>query len=695
MLSRQRFTQYSINFSSGPAGREVLLDGKIRPTGNRVYTNTLVHAETRIPVLLTFLFGLLFIGFNAGCVSKEQEVMENFESLKIQFIDDLWELNPDWALAVGNYNFDDRLTIRDEKNRNSRDAFLEHYREALDDIPVDLLPALDQIDYRIIDNYLRSQVWDRDEFHSTIWNPANYNVAGSVGRVLNGRYAPLDDRMESLFRMLDLVPEYYSQARQSLDKPMRPHTELAVQQNQGTIQFLDGALRDSLSVLQEQNGDTEWTERYSSRIDRAVAAVEEYIDFINETWLGDIEPFKEEHGIGDGMSVRSRDTSGEESEPDCTENTDAYGDWESAGEIPIKESLADCGEVAVRDDANFRDFRIGSELYRQKFQFDNDSYYTADEIYELAVQRKNELHGEMLEFSADLWDKYHPGREMPNDLTRVQLVLNEIARDHVHRDSLVVSIKKQIPDLEAFIVEKELLTLDPDKPLVVRGTPEYMRGFSIASISTPGPYDSGGDTYYNVSPIDHMTEDEAASFLREYNNYTLQILNIHEAVPGHYTQLVYANQAPSLIKSILRNTAMIEGWAVYVEQMMLEEGYGEFQPELWLMYAKWHLRVVTNTILDYRIHNDQYRYTRDEGLDLLMNRAFQEQTEAEGKWRRATLSQVQLTSYFTGYSEIYNFREEWKERKGVEYDIRKFHEQFLAYGSSPVRYIRELMLATL
>ena len=582
----------------------------------------------------TCLVILLACAVISACRPTEQQALEDFGSLKTAFIDDLWELNPGWALAVGNYDFADRLAITNNEYRENRDHFLAHYRDRLDAINAEHLPPLEHIDYRLIDNHLREQVWNRDEFRRESWDPSRYNAAGSVSRVLNGRYAPLGERMSSLYRMLEQVPDYYTAAAEVLETPTRPHTELAVQQNRGTIGVLDGALRDSLAVLKNSvawDGDQEWIDTFDGRIDRAIAAVEGYIEMLNETWL-------------------------------------------------------------ESDEDHFHDYRIGSELYRQKFQFDNVSYYEADEVYRQAVRRKEELHQEMMERSAELWEKYHAGREMPGDLSRVQMVLDEIARDHVHRDSLVQAIKAQIPELETFVMENDLLTLDPDKPLVVRETPEYMRGFSIASISAPGPYDSGGDTYYNVSPIDHMSDEEAGSFLREYNNYTLQILNIHEAVPGHYTQLVYANRSPSIIKSVLRNTAMIEGWAVYTEQMMLEEGYGDFQPELWLMYAKWHLRVVTNTILDYRIHNQAYRYSREEALDLLMNRAFQERAEAEGKWRRATLSQVQLTSYFTGYTEIWNLREEWKDQKGDAYDLREFHETFLSYGSSPVKYIRELML---
>ena len=166
-------------------------------------------------------------------------------------------------------------------------------------------------------------------------------------------------------------------------------------------------------------------------------------------------------------------------------------------------------------------------------------------------------------------------------------------------------------------------------------------------------------------------------------------MNIHEAIPGHYTQLVYSNQSPSLVKSIFGNGAMIEGWAVYTERMMLEEGYGENAPEMWLMYYKWNLRTVCNTILDYSVHCKDF--TKEQAMDLLVNQAFQQQAEAEGKWRRATLSQVQLCSYYTGFRDIYELRKEY-QKANPEASVKQFHEAFLSFGSAPVKFIKPLLL---
>jgi uncharacterized protein (DUF885 family) len=240
----------------------------------------------------------------------------------------------------------------------------------------------------------------------------------------------------------------------------------------------------------------------------------------------------------------------------------------------------------------------------------------------------------------------------------------------------------------AFVKAKDLLAPDPGKPLIIRTEPGYMSGVAGASLSAPGPYDKDGNSYFNVARL----PENSGSYLREYNDYTLQILCMHEAVPGHYVQQVYAAKAPSLIKSVFANSAMVEGWAVYGEEMMLDNGYDGDSPEMRLMWYKWHLRSVCNTILDYSVHTENMSKT--DALKLLMHEAFQQQAEAEGKWKRVTVSSVQLDSYFTGYNEIKDLQTAYKTKMGDKYKLKEFNEKFLSFGSSPVRFIKETMLIT-
>ncbi|MFV0643625.1 MAG: DUF885 family protein, partial [Sphingomonadaceae bacterium] len=169
---------------------------------------------------------------------------------------------------------------------------------------------------------------------------------------------------------------------------------------------------------------------------------------------------------------------------------------------------------------------------------------------------------------------------------------------------------------------------------------------------------------------------------------------IHEGVPGHYLQLDHANNSPSLLRAVLSNGPFVEGWAVYSEEVMADEGYlggdATLDGKLFrLTMLKMRLRSIANTLLDIGIHTENM--TRDEAMKLMMEGAFQQEREAAGKWVRANLSSVQLLSYFTGYAEHISLREEARERWGDEFTLRRYNDAVLSYGSPPVKYVRQLM----
>jgi len=339
-----------------------------------------------------------------------------------------------------------------------------------------------------------------------------------------------------------------------------------------------------------------------------------------------------------------------------------------------------------------RSFRLGKDLYADKFKYDIQSESSPQQMYNAAVERKKDIHHDMAVISKKLWPKYFGTKPMPSDsLDMIAMVIDTLSAKHVEPDKFQSAIENTLPKLTAFVRAKDLLTLDPSKPLVVRKEPGYMAGVAGASMSSPGPYDKEGNSYFNVGSLNGWPAGKAESYLREYNDYTLQILCIHEAIPGHYVQLVDANKAPSLIKSVFGNTAMIEGWAVYSEEMMLDNGYDNDEPEMRLMWYKWHLRSVCNAILDYRVHCENM--SKQDALKLLMHEAFQQQAEADNKWKRVTETSVQLDSYFIGYKEIIDLREAYKKKMGDKYKLKDFNEKFLSYGSAPVMLIKEAMLA--
>ncbi len=551
-----------------------------------------------------------------------------FDEFKNHFIEKLWEIYPDWATYEGYYKYADVLSIPNKESEKKQLGFIQSMRDSLKSFPLLSLKSNNRADLKMIENFLNSTEWEIKKFKQGEWNPAQYNVGGSINRILISEYKPTDGKLRDILNKMENIPTYYATAKSNLKNPTKEHTGLGIQQNEGALTVFGDKLLDSLN---QSNLNGEEKKLFKKRMDNAKTAINDYIGFLKKTE---------------------------------TENNKKEKGW--------------------------KDFRIGGELFSQKFEYDIVSEFTAEEMYQKALAHKDDLHQEMIRISHEIWEKHMGQKKKPEkELLMVKELIEKISERHVNRKDFIKAIRTQIPELNAFVKEKDLLYLDPTKPLEVRPTPEYMRGFAGASISSPGPYDKNAPTYYNVTPLDHYDNAGAESYLREYNYYVLQILNIHEAIPGHYAQLVYANKSPSLIKSVLGNGAMVEGWAVYTERMMLEEGYGNHEPEMWLMYNKWNMRVTCNTIIDYGIH--VLDWDEDKVMDILLNEAFQEKAEAEGKWKRATVSQVQLCSYFSGFKEIYEFREQLKKEKGEAFKLKDFHEKFLSFGSAPVKYVKKLM----
>jgi uncharacterized protein (DUF885 family) len=162
---------------------------------------------------------------------------------------------------------------------------------------------------------------------------------------------------------------------------------------------------------------------------------------------------------------------------------------------------------------NPRSFRIGKALYSKKFEYDITSSFSATEIYAKAVAHKNDLHNQMYNITKTLWPKYMQGKAMPeNKLVAIKQMIDAISVKHVVADSFQTAIEQQIPTLVNFIKEKNLLYLDPSKPLVVRKEPAYMAGVAGASMSSPGPYDKGGNSYYNVGSFSGWKPERLESY---------------------------------------------------------------------------------------------------------------------------------------------------------------------------------------
>jgi len=336
------------------------------------------------------------------------------------------------------------------------------------------------------------------------------------------------------------------------------------------------------------------------------------------------------------------------------------------------------------------DFRLGAERYDQKLAFALFSPLSRQEIRVQAESELTSAHAQMYEIARQVLKKKLPDKPGADaQRTAIKQALELAYKERPARDGVLDAARAALVATTNFVREKKIVTV-PDEPLDIIAMPEFQQGVALAYCDSPGPLDKGQKTFYAVSPIPKdWTKAQTDSFLREYNTRSIQNLTVHEAMPGHYLQLAHANRYPSALRAVLASGPFIEGWAVYTERVMTDEGYLNGDPLMKLIQLKWYVRSIANALLDQAVHVDGM--SRDAAMKFLKDEAFQEEREAAGKWTRAQLTSAQLPVYFVGAREHMALRAEAQQKLGAGFDLGKFHDQVLSYGSPPVRFVRQLM----
>jgi len=338
------------------------------------------------------------------------------------------------------------------------------------------------------------------------------------------------------------------------------------------------------------------------------------------------------------------------------------------------------------------DFRLGVEKFRKKLRFALASDLSMEEIMKRAQADLQQTQTAIFETALPLYKKSFPDADSATlaDKHQVTLaVLDKLAEQHPDDATVVPYAQKVLGEATDFVKQHNLVTV-PSVPLDVIAMPEFKRGVAIAYCDSPGPLDKNGKTFFAVAPTPKdWSKERKESFFREYNNFMIRDLTVHEAMPGHYLQLAHANQfrAPTLVRAIFRSGSFIEGWAVYCEQMMAEQGFGG--PEVKMQQLKMRLRAIANAILDQSIHAGNM--AEKEAMDLMMNQTFQQEGEAVAKWKRARLTSAQLSTYFVGATEHLDLRAAEQKKLGKDFNLKKYNDEVISYGSPPVKYVRELM----
>jgi uncharacterized protein (DUF885 family) len=531
--------------------------------------------------------------------------MPTFSDTFAAFLDAFVEIEPVAATSIGDHRYDGRWPDLSAHGRRARLEFIDRWEGAFSELRDGELTRDEAVDRDLVLGELDAMRFSEVELRDDAWDPLAwvYLLGDGLFPLLAREFAPLDDRLASVADRLDSMESVITAAGETLvgAGPGRPvgrfQTETAIEQLPGVAELIDEAL----------------------------AAV---------------------HGAGDDAAI--------------------------AGVRPRLETAAAAAKSALSGferhltevvlPASEGDGRIGRELFGRKMRHTMRSEaLTPERIMEAAEREFTAVRGEMVRLATDLWPTCRNAEPVPADEgTLVRGVLDAIAERHQDPGDLLDFCREENARIEAFCTERDIIGI-VDEPLDIRWTPVFLRAYGGAMLISPGPLDKGLASFFAITPVpDDWSPEQVDSYLREDNDRMLRLLTIHEAVPGHYLQGVYANRSTSLPRSIFQSGLFAEGWAVYVTQVMMDAGYGADDPALLLTHWKFYLRSVTNAMIDARIHCDGM--TEDEAVALMVDGGFQEEAEARNKYKRARLSSTQLSTYFAGSMEMWDIELEARRR---------------------------------
>jgi uncharacterized protein (DUF885 family) len=578
---------------------------------------------------------------------SESPAAQKFAALSDQFMKDSLALSPVNASAAGYHTHIDPKTgqkleldaMLDDVSLESialQRSFYANWRERFHaECPVSSLDPEDAADWQLIDDQVGLNLLEFDKIQNYRHNPTVVVelIGNGLFLPLTQTYAPHDVRIAQVLSRIQQIPRALNQVKPYLADSDPVWIKTALEENEGNIDLILG------SVAREIAAGSQLQTKYDQVAPAAVAALH---DFSN--WL--LLDFAKRPSMGT---------------------------W-----------------------------RLGEPLYDQKFRLVMETPVTPAQVLADAEQEMKTVRAEMTDLALPMHAQMYPAHTDHANLAVPQRqneiiseVLAKISDDHTTRDKLQQTIESQLAGIIQFINEKKIVTLSSRDNLKVIPTPPFLRGiYSVAGFHSAPPLEPQAEAEYWVTPIDtQMPAASVESKLREYNNFTLRWLSIHEALPGHYIQFEHLNniqpERRRLLRSLYANGAYVEGWAEYIAQVMMDEGFLNNDPRFRMVMRKIRLRVISNAILDIKMHT--MGMTDAQAMELMTQEAFQTQAEAEGKLLRVKLSSTQLPTYYVGLREWLAFRKKYQAAAGTNFDMLKFHDRVLDEGPLPVPIVEKLV----
>ncbi len=584
----------------------------------------------RLIPFVVLVFAFVSIGF---LLSQQNPEEAKFQKTVDSYFDELWKFYPTAATLAGYYKYNDKLEDLSskaiEKRHDALDAFSQ---ELVTKVDKSKLSAETQIDFEMMIDAIDLELMRHENIIPWDYNPIFYNeiILNAIRSLVAKEFAPVDVRMKSATERAKQLPGLIKQAKENLKTPPQIFTETAIRQFSGILDFY----QKDLPKLTE-NAPADMKARFQAELAKALTALQDYQAFLQTQLLPRSTGI---FRLGDQAHLRMMRLTSQNS-------------------IPFDELIA-------RTKADYSNIR--REMFLVCIPFFKIMYPHVS-LDQLGTQRSQD----------EVWN------------IAIQGVLDKIKVDHPTKEDLIGQIGKSVETIQSFIRQKQLIEL-PESPLAIDVMPAAERGIAGTQLLSPGAYETSGNYAVQVAPVpDDWPADQVESLLEELNSFYLNFLAVRNIHPGQFVPLYFTRQHPSLIRRMFPSMPLIKGWPLYVEEMLIYSGFGNYDLRLRLNQLKLQLKTVMDFILELNIH--QGGMTKEQAVQYMTRGGFQTQPEAERKWNRILLKPCDAAYAYIGIQEIWDMEKDYKKLKGDAFSQKEFLQKLLSHGGLPIRHLKAKM----
>ena len=558
---------------------------------------------------------------------KFQKTLENY-------LNEHWKFYPTAATLAGFHGYDNKLEDFSEKNLDKRVEVLDTYnKEFAAEIDRNQLSTEFLIDYEMMLDALELEILKNENLLPWEYNPIFYNeiIINCIGSLFAKEFAPLDTRAKNAVERLKDLPKFLKQAKENLKTPPQLYTEIAIQQYPAILDFYKAKLPELIATAPADSKS-----KLQDGLNKALPALIDYQNFLKN-------------------------------------------------------------ELLPRSTGNFR---MGQQVHTRLLRLTLQHDIPLQEIINRASADSRNIRREMFFTCVPFYKIMDPKIDLENPppgLTEERLfnevvshVMERISEEHVSKEEYLEKVKDSAGEIKDFISNNQLLVL-PEDELDIQPMPLCSQGITMTRVVTPGVYESQGIPIVLVSPIcEDWDEEQTNSFLLEYNNSYLYFWAAREVYPGEFVPLAFTGKHPSLVRRLYPNRALTKSWPIFIEEMLVTSGFGNYDLRLRLNQLKNLLKTVLDFQLDLNVH--QGGMTKDQAIRWMTITGFQTQAEAERKWKSVVLKPGEAAMAYVGLQEIQEMERQYKGLKGDSYIQKEFLERLLGYGALPLRHLKRKMV---